>query len=166
MANITLGGNPATTVGNLPKTGTKAPDFKLTNTDLANKSLADYQGSRVVLNIFPSVDTGVCAQSVRTFNEKASGLENTKVLCVSKDLPFAMARFCGAEGLDNVENLSDYKTGTFGESYGVTIKDTAFESLHSRAVVVIDTDGSVLHTEQVQEIGNEPNYEAALNALS
>lgn len=166
MANITLGGNPATTVGSLPKTGTKAPDFKLTNTDLADKSLSDYHGSRLVLNIFPSVDTGVCAQSIRTFNEKASGLENTKVLCVSKDLPFAMARFCGAEGLDNVENLSDYKTGSFGETYGATIKDTAFETLLSRCVVVIDTDGSVLHTEQVSEIGNEPNYEAALNALS
>ncbi|MFD1061995.1 thiol peroxidase [Winogradskyella litorisediminis] len=166
MANITLGGNPATTVGSLPKTGTKAPDFKLTNTDLADKSLKDYEGSRLVLNIFPSVDTGVCAQSIRTFNEKASNLDNTKVLCISKDLPFAMARFCGAEGLNNVENLSDYKNGKFGETYGVTIKDSAFESLHSRCVVVLDTDGTILHTEQVSEIGNEPNYDAALNALS
>ncbi|MBT8245879.1 MAG: thiol peroxidase [Winogradskyella sp.] len=166
MANITLGGNPATTVGNLPETGTKAPDFKLTNTDLADQSLSDFDGSRLVLNIFPSVDTGVCAQSIRTFNEKASRLENTKVLCISKDLPFAMARFCGAEGLDNVVSLSDYKTGKFGNSYGVTFKDTAFETLLSRAVVVLDTDGSVLHTEQVSETGEEPNYEAVLNALN
>jgi len=166
MANITLGGNPATTVGSLPKTGTKAPDFNLTNTDLADKSLNDYSGSRLVLNIFPSADTGVCAQSIRTFNEKASGLDNTKVLCISKDLPFAMNRFCASEGLDNVENLSDYKTGDFGKTYGVTIADTAFETLLSRAVVVIDTDGTILHTEQVSEIGEEPNYEAALNALN
>ena len=166
MANITLGGNPATTVGNLPETGTKALDFKLTNTDLADNSLSDYSGSRLVLNIFPSVDTGVCAQSIRTFNEKASSLDNTKVLCISKDLPFAMNRFCASEGLNNVENLSDYKTGQFGTTYGVTIKDTAFETLLSRAVVVIDTDGTILHTEQVLEIGEEPNYEAALNALN
>lgn len=166
MANITLGGNPVTTVGNLPEVGTKAPDFKLTNTDLADKSLSDYEGSKLVLNIFPSVDTGVCAQSIRTFNEKASGLDNTKVLCVSKDLPFAMARFCGAEGLNNVENLSDYKTGDFGKAYGVTFNDSAFETLLSRAVVVLDTNGTILHTEQVSETGEEPNYEAALNALS
>ena len=166
MANITLGGNPTTTVGNLPEIGTKAPGFQLTDTELATKSLNDYNGSRLVLNIFPSVDTGVCAQSIRTFNEKASGLENTKVLNISKDLPFALNRFCAAEGLENVENLSDYKTGNFGKTYGVTINDTAFETLLSRAVVVIDADGSILHTEQVSEIGNEPNYEAALNALN
>ncbi|GGI57673.1 thiol peroxidase [Winogradskyella haliclonae] len=166
MANITLGGNPATTVGNLPGIGSKAPDFKLTTTDLSDKTLADFSGSRLVLNIFPSVDTGVCAQSIRTFNKKASNLENTKVLCISKDLPFAMARFCGAEGLDNVINLSDYKTGDFGNTYGVTFKDSAFESLHSRSVVVVDTDGTILHTEQVSETGEEPNYEAALNALN
>lgn len=165
MANITLGGNPANTYGALPEKGTKSPNFRLTNTQMSDKSLEDYSGSRLVLNIFPSVDTGVCAQSVRTFNEKASGLENTKVLCISKDLPFAMARFCAAEGLDNVENLSDYKTGKFGNDYGVSLVDTAFEGLHSRAVVVLDTNGNVLHTELVNEIGNEPNYEAALNAL-
>jgi len=166
MANITLGGNPATTVGNLPEVGTKTPDFKLTNTELTDKSLSDFSGSRLVLNIFPSVDTGVCAQSIRTFNEKASSLDNTKVLCISKDLPFAIARFCGAEGLDDVVNLSDYKTGEFGETYGVTFKDSVFETLLSRAVVVLDTDGTILHTEQVSETGEEPNYEAALNALN
>lgn len=165
MANITLGGNPATTVGTLPEKGTKAPNFKLTNTEMTDKSLKDYSGSRLVLNIFPSVDTGVCAQSVRTFNEKASHLNNTKVLCVSKDLPFAMARFCAAEGLENVESLSDYKTGNFGNDYGVSLADSAFEGLHSRAVVVLDESGQVLHSEQVKEIGEEPNYEAALNAL-
>ena len=166
MANITLGGNPATTVGKLPEVGTKTPDFKLTNTELTDKSLSDFSGSRLVLNIFPSVDTGVCAQSIRTFNEKASSLDNTKVLCISKDLPFAMARFCGAEGLDDVVNLSDYKTGEFGETYGVTFKDSVFKTLLSRAVVVLDTNGTILHTEQVSETGEEPNYEAALNALN
>lgn len=165
MANITLGGNAANTIGNLPETGTQLPEFTLTNTDLAPKKTSDYSGSRLVLNIFPSVDTGVCAQSIRTFNEKASSLDNTKVLCVSKDLPFAMARFCASEGLENVENLSDYKTGEFGKNYGVAITDTAFETLLSRAVIVADANGKILHTEQVSEIGNEPNYEAALNAL-
>lgn len=165
MANITFGGNPATTIGELPEIGTKAPDFKLTATDLTDKTLSDFSGSRLVLNIFPSIGTGVCAQSVRTFNEKASGLENTKVLCISKDLPFALTSFCGAEGLDNVITLSDYKTGNFGVSYGVTLKDSAFEALLSRSVVVVDSDGTVLYTEQVPETGDEPNYEAALNAL-
>lgn len=166
MANITLGGNPIETIGNLPEVGSKAPEFKLTATDLSDKTLSDFNGSRVVLNIFPSIDTGTCAQSVRTFNEKASGLDNTKVLCVSKDLPFAMDRFCGAEGLENVISLSDYKTGDFGKTYGLTIANSALETLLSRCIVVLDTDGTILHTEQVGEIADEPNYEAALNALS
>lgn len=165
MANITLGGTPVKTIGNLPKVGSKAPNFKLTGTDLADKTNADFSGSRVVLNIFPSVDTATCAQSARTFNEKASQLENTRVLCVSTDLPFAMGRFCGAEGLDNVESFSDYKTGEFGNTYGVTFKDGPFETLLSRCIVVLDTDGTVLHTEQVKETADEPNYETALNAL-
>ena len=166
MANITLGGNPIQTSGELPKVGSKAPDFKLTATDLSDKSLSDFQGSRLVLNVFPSIDTGTCAQSVRTFNKEASGLENTKVLCISKDLPFAMARFCGAEGLEDVINLSDYKSGAFGENYGLTIANSVLETLLSRCIVVIDTDGTILHTEQVGEIADEPNYEAAMNALS
>jgi len=166
MANITLGGNPIQTSGELPKVGSKAPDFKLTATDLSDKSLSDLQGSRLVLNVFPSIDTGTCAQSVRTFNKEASGLENTKVLCISKDLPFAMARFCGAEGLEDVINLSDYKSGEFGENYGLTIANSVLETLLSRCIVVIDTDGTILHTEQVGEIADEPNYEAAMNALS
>lgn len=167
MAKVTLGGTPVTTVGELPNVGDSAPDFKLTAaSDLSTKSLSDFDGHRLVLNIFPSVDTGVCAQSVRTFNEKASSLDNTKVLCISKDLPFAMERFCASEGLENVVNLTDYKDGNFGETYGVTFKDGAFESLLSRAVVVVDTNGNIVHTEQVPETGEEPNYEDALNALS
>ncbi len=119
-----------------------------------------------MLNIFPSVDTGVCAQSIRTFNEKAATLENTEVLCISRDLPFAQARFCGAEGIENVSTLSDFKTGAFGKDYGVELVDGGFEGLHSRAIVVVDEKGKVIHTEQVSEIGHEPNYETALNALS
>mgnify|MGYP003626507190 FL=1 len=165
MANITLGGNPIETTGNLPAIGSTAPDFKLTATDLSDKSLADYKGSRLILNIFPSVDTGTCAQSVRTFNEKASKLNNTKVLCISKDLPFALARFCGAEGLDNVESLSDFKTGNFGKDYGLTFKTGPLETLLSRCIVVIDSEGKISYTEQVTEIKDEPNYEAALKAL-
>jgi len=165
MAKVTLGGNPVETIGNLPNVGDKAPDFKLTATDLSDKTNADFKGERLVLNIFPSVDTGTCAQSVRTFNEKASQLENTKVLCISKDLPFAMQRFCGAEGLDNVISLSDYKTGNFGKDYGLAFSSGTFETLLSRCVVVIDADGKILHTEQVAEIADEPNYESALEAL-
>jgi thiol peroxidase len=165
MANVTLGGTPVETIGNLPKVGSKAPNFKLTGTDLADKSNSDFDGRRLILNIFPSVDTGTCAQSIRTFNEKASQLENTTVLCISKDLPFAMARFCGAEGIDNVESFSDYKTGKFGDDYGLTFTTGAFETLLSRCIVVIDTDGTITYTEQVTEIADEPNYEAALDAL-
>ena len=165
MANITLGGNPILTSGELPSLGSKAPEFSLTGTDLTSKSLTDYAGQRLVLNIFPSIDTGTCATSVRTFNKKASELNNTKVLCIAKDLPFAMGRFCGAEGIKDVEVLSDYKNGSFGNSYGLTMADGPLETLHSRCVVVIDTDGSILYTEQVAEIADEPNYEAALASL-
>ncbi len=166
MANVTLGGTPVETIGDLPAIGSKAPDFKLTGTDLSDKSKDDFKGSRLVLNIFPSVDTGTCAQSIRTFNEKASQLENTKVLCISKDLPFAMARFCGAEGIENVESLSDYKTGDFGNDYGLTFTTGAFDTLLSRCIVVIDTDGTILQTEQVAEIADEPNYASALASLA
>ena len=166
MANVTLGGTPVETIGNLPEVGSKAPDFKLTDTELKDKNNSDFKGSRLVLNIFPSVDTGTCAQSVRTFNEKASQLENTKVICISKDLPFAMARFCGAEGLDNVISLSDYKTGQFGKDYGLAFASGAFETLLSRCVVVIDTDGTILYTEQVSEVADEPDYASALSSLS
>lgn len=165
MATITLGGNPINTSGELPKVGTKAPDFQLVKTDLSLASLRDYAGSKLVLNIFPSIDTGVCATSVRTFNQKASTLENTKVLCISRDLPFAQKRFCGAEGIENVENLSDFNSGSFGENYGLTITDGPLAGLHSRVVIVIDENGIITHAEQVPEIATEPNYEAALSVL-
>ena len=164
MAQITLGGNPATTIGTLPETGTKAPDFNLTAADLSSKKMSDYTGKRKILNIFPSVDTGTCAQSVRTFNKEASAIENTKILCISRDLPFAQARFCGAEGLENVITLSDFAKGKFGKAYGLTIENGPLANLHSRAIVVLNEDGVVTYTEQVPEIVDEPNYEAALKA--
>jgi thiol peroxidase len=165
MATVTLGGNPIHTNGELPKTGSKAPDFKLVNTDLSIASLADFAGSKVVLNIFPSIDTGTCATSVRTFNAKASTLANTKVLCISRDLPFAQKRFCGAEGLENVINLSDFNTGSFGKTYGLEITDSVLAGLHSRVVIVLDENGVVKYAEQVPEIADEPNYESAIAAL-
>lgn len=165
MANILLGGNPVTTSGELPQTGTQAPEFKLVKTDLSTVSLADFKGTKLVLNIFPSVDTGTCAASVRKFNEKAGSLENTKVLCISRDLPFAQNRFCGAEGLDNVVNLSDFRDGNFGKNYGLTVADGPLEGLLSRVIVVIDENGTVKYTEQVADIKDEPNYETALAAL-
>ena len=165
MATITLGGNPIHTNGELPTVGSKAPDFQLVKTDLSVVSLSDFAGSKLVLNIFPSVDTGVCATSVRTFNQKASSLENTKVLCISRDLPFAQKRFCGAEGIENVENLSDFKEGDFGKNYGLTMTDGPLAGLHSRVVIVVDENGMVTHSQQVPEIADEPNYETALAAL-
>ena len=165
MATITLGGNPIHTNGELPQIGSKALAFTLVKTDLGNASLADFTGSRIVLNIFPSIDTGTCATSVRKFNEKASGLTNTKVICISRDLPFAQKRFCGAEGLENVINLSDFKEGSFGKNYELEITDGPLAGLHSRVIIVIDENGSILYTEQVSEIANEPNYEAALSVL-
>jgi thiol peroxidase len=166
MANITLGGNPIHTSGELPAVGSSAPDFKLIQTDLSEVSLDSFKGSRLVLNIFPSIDTGVCATSVRTFNEKAGQLKNTKVLCISRDLPFAQKRFCGAEGLENVVNLSDFKAGQLGVDYGLNITDGPLAGLHSRVIVVIDENGKIVHTEQVPEIAQEPNYDAALASLS
>ncbi len=165
MAKITFKGNPINTSGNLPEIGSKAPDFTLTAGDLSEKSLNDYKGKNVVLNIFPSVDTGVCAQSVRTFNEKVSAENNTVVLCISKDLPFALSRFCAAEGLNNVETLSDFKSNEFSNAYGVKMTDGPLNGLLSRAVVVINPEGNVVYNEQVPEIGQEPDYNNALNAL-
>ena len=165
MAAITLGGNPINTSGELPKVGSKAIDFKLVKGDLSIATLADFAGSKLVLNIFPSIDTGTCATSVRKFNEKASALANTKVLCISRDLTFAQSRFCGAEGLENVINLSDFNTGVFGKDYGLEISDSVLAGLHSRVVIVIDENGVISHTEQVGEIANEPNYDAALAVL-
>lgn len=165
MATVTLGGNAIHTSGELPKTGSKSPDFTLVKTDLSTTSLSDFAGSKLVLNIFPSVDTGTCAASVRAFNEKASQLENTKVLCISRDLPFAQKRFCGAERLENVINLSDFSTGSFGKDFGLEITDGPLAGLHSRVVIVLDENGTVKYTEQVAEIADEPNYESALAAL-
>ena len=165
MASITLGGNPIHTNGELPKKGSQAIDFQLVKNDLSIASLADFAGSKLVLNIFPSIDTGTCATSVRKFNESASTLQNTKVLCISRDLPFAQKRFCGAEGLENVINLSDFKAGSFGKEYGLEITDGVLAGLHSRVVIVLDEKGIVKYTEQVPEIANEPNYELALAAL-
>ncbi len=166
MAAITLKGNTIHTTGNLPAVGQTASDFELVTTELSVATLADYKGQRLILNIFPSIDTGVCAASVRTFNKEAAALPDTKVICISRDLPFAMGRFCGAEGLDNVINLSDFKTGAFGKAYGVEIADGPLAGLHSRAIVVIDAEGKVVYTEQVPEITQEPNYEAALQQLA
>tara|TARA_R110002051_G_scaffold254934_2_gene313988 strand:- start:526 stop:1032 length:507 start_codon:yes stop_codon:yes gene_type:complete len=165
MAVVTLKGNTINTLGELPTVGSSAPDFILTKTDLSLTTLANYKGKKVVLNIFPSIDTGTCAQSVRQFNKEASELNNTVVLCVSKDLPFAQARFCGAEGIDNVEMLSDFREGSFGRSYGLEFTDGPLQSLHSRAVVVIDDNGQVVYNELIPEIVDEPNYKAALEAL-
>ena len=165
MAKITLGGTPVETIGNLPEVGSQAPDFTLTASDLSVQKLSDFKGQKVVLNIFPSVDTGTCATSVRSFNKEAAEFKNTKVLCVSRDLPFAQARFCGAEGIDNVVMLSDFKTGQFGKDYGLEFASGPFEGLDSRCVVVLDENGVVTYTEQVQEVADEPNYKAALDVL-
>lgn len=166
MATVTLKGNQINTIGNLPANGVSAPNFELTKNDLSTATLADYKGKKVVLNIFPSIDTGTCAQSVRQFNKEAAQLDNTAVLCISKDLPFAQARFCGAEGIDNVEMLSDFKDGNFGEAYGLSFSDGPLAPLHSRAVVILNEQGKVVHAEQVAEIVDEPNYTAALAALA
>lgn len=165
MAQITLRGNPIHTRAELPAVGDTAPDFKLVGTDLAEHSLADFAGKNVVLNIFPSLDTPVCAASVRRFNEEASGRDNTVVLCISADLPFAHKRFCSAEGLDNVVSLSTFRDEDFGPAYGIDMVDGPLAGLLGRAVVVVNPEGRVAHTELVPEIGQEPDYEAALGAL-
>jgi len=166
MAKITLKGSPVNTIGNLPAVGSKAPCFKLTATDLSEKSLSDFKGSKLVLNIFPSLDTPTCAASVRRFNQLATELNGTKVLAISKDLPFAHGRFCTSEGIENVTNLSGFKcSSTFGKDYGVEIVDGPLAELYSRAVVVIDEDGKVIYTQQVPEIVDEPNYDEVLTAL-
>lgn len=165
MASITLKGNPVSTVGNLPAVGAVAPAFSAVKTDLSECTLEELAGKKVVLNIFPSIDTGVCAASTRRFNQEASSLENTVVVCVSADLPFALGRFCGAEGLENVVPVSVFRNPSFGVDYGVAIADGPLAGLMSRAVVVIDESGNVAYTEQVPEITQEPNYDDALAAL-
>jgi thioredoxin-dependent peroxiredoxin len=165
MAQITLKGNPIHTAGDLPRVGSQAPAFAVTRTDLSDAGPADYPGQRLVLNIFPSIDTPTCATSVRTFNAKASQAANTTVLCISADLPFAGKRFCAAEGLDKVVPASVFRHPEFGAAYGVTLTDGPMRGLLARAVVVLDPAGKVLHTQLVPEIAQEPDYEAALAAL-
>lgn len=164
MADILLKGTPITTVGDLPQVGEKAPDFDLVGSDLEPVKSSDFLGHRVILNIFPSIDTGVCSTSVRRFNELAANLANTKVVCISKDLPFALARFCAAEGIENVVTASAFRS-SFGEDYRVTMTSGPLRGLLSRSVIVLDETGVVMYCEQVPEIGQEPNYEAALKAL-
>lgn len=164
MAQTALRGNPVNTVGDLPAEGTKAPAFDLVASDMSPVTSGDLEGQRVILNIFPSIDTATCATSVRTFNERAAGLDNTSVVCVSADLPFAAARFCGAEGIDNVVTGSTFRS-SFLDDYGVKMVDGPLAGVAARSVVVLDTDGTVLHTELVPEIADEPDYDSAINAL-
>lgn len=165
MAQVKLGGNPVNIHGDLPQNGVMAPDFTGVKADLSEVKLSDLRGKRVVLNIFPSIDTGVCAQSVRTFNKMASSTDNTMILCLSNDLPFAMSRFCAAEGIANVETLSLYRDQEFGKAYGVLMQDGPLKGLLARSVVVVDADGKVVYTQLVPDITEEPNYDAALKAL-
>ena len=165
MATITLEGNEIHTVGELPAVGSDAPAFTLTNSEMGETSLSDFAGKRVILNIFVAIDTGICAESTRRFNTAAGSLDNTVVLCISADLPPTLARFCGAEGLDNVITLSTFRNPEFGQDYGLTIADGPIRGLISRSVVVIDENGKVAYTEQVPEIAQEPDYDAALARL-
>lgn len=166
MAKITLKGNEIETIGTLPSTGTTAADFTLVKTDLSELTLKELQGKNVVLNIFPSIDTDVCAASVRKFNKDLSEKEDTVVVCISADLPFALGRFCAAEGLDNVIPVSVFRAPEFGKDYGVTIQTGPLAGLLSRAVVILDKQGKVIYTEQIPEITEEPDYEKALQALA
>src|SRR5690554_2934141 len=165
MAQITLHGNPVKTVGELPKTGEKAKDFTLVKGDLSRVGLNDFKGKRLILNIFPSLDTGTCAASVRQFNKIAANLKDTTVLCISRDLPFAQERFCGAEGIKNVITLSDFVSGEFGKNYGLEMADGPLAGLHSLVVINRDKNGTVEYTQQVPEIIDEPNYDEVLKAL-
>ena len=165
MANVTLGGNPITVAGNFPKKGDTAPEFKLTAKDLKDLGLTDFAGKRKVLNIVPSLDTPVCAKSTRIFNERAGAAANAAVLVISADLPFAMNRFCGAEGINNVVTLSTVRNRDFHARYGVDITDGPLKGLTARAVIVLDENNRVLHSQLVPEIKNEPDYDAALAAL-
>lgn len=164
MAKTALQGNTINTCGEIPNNGSVAPDFTLVKSDLTEIKLSDLKGKKVILNIFPSIDTPVCATSVRKFNEAAAKLDNTVILCVSKDLPFAHSRFCGAEGIEKVHSVSDFRTGQFGEKYGVTIIDSPLSGLLARSVIVVNEKGNVIYSELVNETTSEPNYDAALKA--
>ena len=166
MAEITLGGNKTRTLGNLPAIGSEMIDVRLVKENLENVNLSDYKGQYLILNIVPSIKTGVCSASARQFNQLASDLNNTKILTISMDLPFSQKNFCETEGIDNVELLSDFRFRDVAEKYQVLMLDSKFEGLLSRAVVIIDPEGKVIYSEQVPEIGQEPNYEAALAALA
>jgi len=165
MANISFKGNPINTIGELPNTGVKAPDFSLVKSDLSEASLSDFRGKYVVLNIFPSLDTGVCAASVRRFNKEAAGKENTVVLGISADLPFAAGRFCSAEGIENVISLSTFRDDSFGAKYGVLMTDGPLKGLLARSVVVVNPEGEVIYKELVSEIAQEPDYNSAINSI-
>ena len=165
MANITLKGNPIHTKGDLPAKGSQAKDFTLVKNDLCRVSLNDFKGSKLILNIFPSLDTGTCAASVRRFNKEAADLPNTKVLCISRDLPFAQSRFCGTEGIDNAITLSDFEEGQFGKDYNLIMVDGPLKGLLSRVVIVLDETGKVIYTQQVPEIVDEPNYDEVLKVI-
>lgn len=165
MAKIDFKDQKVTTYGNLPEKDEKAPHFELLKPDLSISNLEDYKGKKVIMNIFPSIDTGVCATSVRNFNKKATELKNTVVLCISRDLPFAQKRFVDDEGLENVVNLSDFRDRNFGKDYGVEMIDGPMEGLLSRAVIVLDENGHVIHSQQVPNISEEPDYLAALKTL-
>src|SRR5690554_910998 len=165
MANITFKGNPVHTIGELPQKGSKAPDFKLVRGDLSEAGLSDFKGKYVVLNIFPSLDTGVCAASVRRFNKDATSLTNTVVLGISADLPFAAGRFCSTEGIENVVTLSNFRDESFGKDYGLLMTDGPLKGLLARAVVVVNPEGKVVYTELVPEIAQEPDYHSAINSI-
>lgn len=165
MATIKFHGNPVNTNGSLPRVGEPAPEFTLTASDLSEKKLSDYKGKRVIMNVFPSLDTGTCAASVRAFNKKAADLDNTVVLCISRDLPFAQSRFCAAEGIENVEVLSEFRDHNFSDAYQLKIVDGPLAGLLSRAVFVLDEEGKILYTEHVEEVTDEPDYERSIAAL-
>ena len=166
MAEITLKGNSVNTFGDLPAIGSSAPNFELVGADLSENSLADFAGKNIILNIFPSLDTGTCATSVKTFNSKAGDLGSTVIINVSKDLPFAQKRFCEAESVDHITNLSAFRSHNFGKDYGVDMIDGPLKGLLGRAIVVINTQGDVIHTELVPEIVDQPNYDAAISAVA
>jgi thiol peroxidase len=165
MASITLKGNPVKTIGELPKKGEQAKDFTLVKNDLSRITLSEYKGKQLVLNIFPSIGTGVCQASVRRFNKMASEIDETLVLCISRDLPFALQQFCGAEGLDNVITLSDFENGSFGKDYGLLITNGIFQGLLSRVVIIIDKNGKITYTQQVPDISHEPDYDDVMQNL-
>ena len=165
MAKTALQGNEVNTIGNLPELGNMAPDFLLVKQDLKEVSLASYHGQKVILNIYPSIDTGICAMSTVRFNKEAANLNNTRIVCVAKDLPFAFQRYCAAEGIDNLDTLSSFRDQNFGKDYGVEMIDGPLKGLNARAIVIIDEDGKVIYTEMVPEITTEPDYDKALAAL-